>query len=44
MRGGVFGELSHMNLVSTAILTLDNKTMVVPNGSVIRVHASVTRR
>ena len=31
---GVFGKVSHMNLVSTTILTLDNKTLVVPNGKI----------
>ena len=32
--GGVFGRVSHMNLVSTTILTLDNQTRVVPNGKI----------
>jgi len=31
---GVFGRVSHMNLVSTTILTLDNQTRVVPNGKI----------
>ena len=32
--GGVFGRVSHMSLVSTTILTLDNQTRVVPNGKI----------
>jgi small conductance mechanosensitive channel len=32
--GGVFGQVSHMNLVSTTILTLDNQTRIVPNGKI----------
>jgi small conductance mechanosensitive channel len=32
--GGVFGTVSHMNLVSTTILTIDNRTRVVPNGKI----------
>ena len=32
--GGVFGEVSHMNLVSTTILTVDNRTRIVPNGKI----------
>jgi small conductance mechanosensitive channel len=32
--GGVFGRVSQMNLVSTTILTLDNQTLVVPNGKI----------
>jgi len=31
---GVFGWVSHMNLVSTTILTFDNQTRVVPNGKI----------
>jgi len=31
---GVFGKVSRMNLVSTTILTLDNRTLVVPNGKI----------
>lgn len=32
--GGVFGEVSHMSLVSTTILTIDNKTLIVPNNKI----------
>jgi len=32
--GAVFGTVSHMSLVSTTILTVDNKTRVVPNGKI----------
>jgi small conductance mechanosensitive channel len=32
--GDVFGEVSHMNLVSTTILTVDNRTRIVPNGKI----------
>jgi small conductance mechanosensitive channel len=32
--GGVFGRVSQMSLVSTTILTIDNKTLVVPNGKI----------
>jgi small conductance mechanosensitive channel len=32
--GGVFGTVSHMNLVSTTILTIDNRTKIVPNGKI----------
>jgi small-conductance mechanosensitive channel len=32
--GGVFGQVSHMSLVSTTILTIDNKTLIVPNGKI----------
>jgi len=32
--GGVFGRVSHMSLVSTTILTLDNQTLIVPNGKI----------
>ena len=32
--GGVFGTVSHMSLVSTTILTLDNQTIVVPNNKI----------
>ena len=32
--GSVFGRVSHMNLVSTTILTLDNQTRIVPNGKI----------
>jgi small conductance mechanosensitive channel len=31
---GVFGRVSHMNLVSTTVLTVDNQTLVVPNGKI----------
>lgn len=38
--GGVFGEVSHMSLVNTTILTFDNQTLIVPNtgiwGNVIK--------
>ena len=38
--GTVFGKVSHMSLVSTTVLTLDNQTLIVPNakiwGDVIR--------
>jgi small conductance mechanosensitive channel len=47
--GGVFGKVSHMNLVSTTILTFDNQTKVVPNGKIwgdviTNVTAQQTRR
>jgi small conductance mechanosensitive channel len=47
--GGVFGTVSHMNLVNTTILTLDNQTLIVPNNmiwtQVIKnVTAQATRR
>ena len=47
--GGVYGKVSHMSLVSTTILTIDNQTLVVPNskiwGDVIRnVNAQRERR
>jgi small conductance mechanosensitive channel len=32
--GGVFGKVSHMNLVSTTVLTIDNQTKIVPNGKI----------
>jgi small conductance mechanosensitive channel len=32
--GGVFGTVSHMSLVSTTILTLDNQTLIVPNAKI----------
>lgn len=32
--GGVFGKVSHMSLVSTTVLTLDNQTLIVPNGKI----------
>ena len=32
--GGVFGTVSHMSLVNTTILTLDNQTLVVPNNKI----------
>ena len=32
--GGVFGKVSKMNLVSTTILTIDNQTLIVPNGKI----------
>ncbi len=31
---GAFGKVSHMNLVSTTILTVDNQTLVVPNSKI----------
>jgi small conductance mechanosensitive channel len=31
---GVFGTVNHMSLVSTTILTIDNQTLVVPNGKI----------
>jgi small conductance mechanosensitive channel len=31
---GVFGTVSHMSLVSTTILTIDNKTLIVPNSKI----------
>ena len=30
----VFGTVSHMSLVSTTILTIDNQTLIVPNGKI----------
>jgi small conductance mechanosensitive channel len=32
--GAVYGSVSHMSLVSTTILTIDNKTRIVPNGKI----------
>jgi small conductance mechanosensitive channel len=32
--GGVFGRVNHMSLVSTTILTVDNKTLIVPNSKI----------
>ena len=32
--GGVSGKVSHMSLVNTTILTLDNQTIVVPNNKI----------
>jgi small conductance mechanosensitive channel len=32
--GGVFGTVDHMSLVSTTILTIDNQTLIVPNGKI----------
>jgi small conductance mechanosensitive channel len=32
--GGVFGKVNKMSLVSTTILTIDNQTLVVPNGKI----------
>ena len=32
--GGVYGKVSHMNLVSTTVLTVDNQTKIVPNGKI----------
>ena len=29
--GGVFGKVSHMSLVNTTVLTVDNQTLVMPN-------------
>jgi small conductance mechanosensitive channel len=31
---GVFGEVSAMSMVSTTVLTIDNQTLVVPNGKI----------
>jgi small conductance mechanosensitive channel len=31
---GVYGEVSHMSLVSTTILTIDHQTLVIPNGKI----------
>jgi small conductance mechanosensitive channel len=31
---GVFGEVSHMSLVATTILTIDHQTLVIPNGKI----------
>ncbi len=31
---GVFGKVNRMSLVSTTILTIDNKTLIVPNGKI----------
>ena len=47
--GTVFGTVSHMSMVNTTILTIDNQTLVVPNnkiwGDVIKnVTAQSTRR
>ena len=47
--GGVTGKVSHMSLVNTTILTVDNQTIVVPNnkiwGDVVRnVTAQTMRR
>jgi len=47
--GGVSGKVSHMSLVNTTIMTLDNQTIIVPNskiwGDVIRnVTAQTIRR
>ena len=32
--GGVFGKVSHMSLVNTTILTIDNQTLVMPNSKI----------
>ena len=32
--GGAFGKVSHMSLVNTTILTVDNQTLVVPNSKI----------
>jgi small conductance mechanosensitive channel len=32
--GGVFGTVSHMSLVNTTILTVDNQTLIVPNNMI----------
>ncbi len=32
--GGVFGNVSHMSLVNTTIMTFDNQTIVVPNNKI----------
>ena len=47
--GGITGKVSHMSLVNTTVLTLDNQTIVVPNnkiwGDVVRnVTAQTMRR
>jgi len=47
--GGVFGKVGHMSLVSTTILTIDNKTLIVPNNKIwgdvlTNVTAQATRR
>ncbi len=31
---GVQGKVSHMSLVSTTVLTIDNQTLIVPNGKI----------
>lgn len=31
---GAFGQVSHMSLVSTTILTIDNQTLIVPNSKI----------
>jgi small conductance mechanosensitive channel len=31
---GVLGEVSHMSLVNTTILTIDNRTLIVPNNKI----------
>jgi small conductance mechanosensitive channel len=31
---GVYGKVSHMSLVSSTILTIDNQTLIVPNGKI----------
>jgi small conductance mechanosensitive channel len=47
--GGISGKVSHMSLVNTTILTLDNQTIIIPNnkswGDVIKnVTAQTIRR
>jgi small conductance mechanosensitive channel len=47
--GGAFGTVSHMSLVNTTVLTIDNQTLVVPNNSIWKnviknVTAQETRR
>ena len=32
--GGAFGKVSHMSLVNTTILTVDNQTLVLPNSKI----------
>lgn len=32
--GGITGEVKHMNLVSTTILTIDNKRLIIPNSKI----------
>ena len=32
--GGVLGKVSHMSLVNTTILTIDNQTVIVPNNMI----------
>ncbi|MBW2478275.1 MAG: mechanosensitive ion channel family protein [Deltaproteobacteria bacterium] len=45
---GMFGKVSHMSLVNTTIMTMDNQTIVVPNnkiwGDVVKNVTAQTRR